>query len=433
MDKYDLLDAMSGIRDEYIEAAARPGTDIGEPEPSQERIRPSETGDRPFRKNRIRGGFRRMRHWAYTAAVILCASILLPNISPQASSTFGDLPLLGPYFRLVTFRTYEYSDERSEALVEEPAVLTMGSLKTQDSETRDPKAQDPAIQESEAAESAIQESETPDPTVQDSEIQDSKIQESIIQGSKLLGSVRPDEGGAVPESYSAKSDLPESEEAESEDMMSSAAGSAAPFPTDPAPAESGENGLETAMYAQGEDVSLNAALSAARINAEIRKMAEDCVQDFEKDVAEGTGYRSLHFTHEVVTDSEEWFCLAVRTYTSSADGFEQTVHFVINKKTGQWVTLTSLFGEDTDYVTPISLNIMEQMRARMAADPDIEYWIDSKDEPEMDFSAIRPDQDFYIDENGDLVICFDELEAAPMYMGTVEFTIPQDVISDLKK
>lgn len=391
MDKYDLLDAMSGIRDEYIETAARSGTDAKGRESSQESFITAEPGEGPFHKKRKRGWIRRMRYWAGTAAAVLFVSILLPNLSPQAYSAFSDLPVLGPYFRLVTFRTYEYSDERSEAHVEEPAVLTMGSLKTQES--------------IEAAEESMEAAEE---------------------------SVEAADEEALPEPFSADSDSVASDETDPGIMMSGQNGDAA-LSADSDPGESAEDERELTMSAGGGDASLRAELSAARISAEIRKMAEDCIQDFEKDIAEGTGYRSLYFTHEVVTDSEDWFCLEVRTYTSSADGFEQTNHFVINKKTGQIETLMSLFGEDTDYVTPISHNIIEQMRAQMTEDPDVEYWLDSEEEPEMDFSRIREDQDFYIDKNGDLVICFNELEAAPMYMGTVEFTIPPEVISGLKK
>ena len=38
------------------------------------------------------------------------------------------------------------------------------------------------------------------------------------------------------------------------------------------------------------------------------------------------------------------------------------------------------------------------MRARMKENPEVEYWIDSEDDPESDFSRIREDQDFYIDD-----------------------------------
>ena len=44
-------------------------------------------------------------------------------------------------------------------------------------------------------------------------------------------------------------------------------------------------------------------------------------------------------------------------------------------------------------------------------------------------------QDFRItnDENGDIVISFNEGDVAPMYMGCVEFTVPKDALSAIRK
>ena len=49
------------------------------------------------------------------------------------------------------------------------------------------------------------------------------------------------------------------------------------------------------------------------------------------------------------------------------------------------------------------------------------------------FSKIKPEQNFYFDEKGQLIITFNEYEEAPGYMGVVEFTIPDDVIRDILK
>ena len=184
---------------------------------------------------------------------------------------------------------------------------------------------------------------------------------------------------------------------------------------------------------EAEDASIQAVLTAAQVTEEIRDKARAAIADFEKGISGEHGYMTLRFTHETVTDSEDWLCVAVNTFTASADGWEQTDHFVINKKTGERTTLESWFGSDIDYITPISENIISQMKDRMAADPDVQYWIDSEEDPDSDFSLIRPDQDFYFNDRGDLVVCFDEMEVAPMYMGTVEFTIPREITDALRK
>ena len=82
-------------------------------------------------------------------------------------------------------------------------------------------------------------------------------------------------------------------------------------------------------------------------------------------------------------------------------------------------------------MTPISENIISQMREKMAEDEMNMYWLDDEIE-ELNFKAIKEDQSFYLDENGNVVISFNEGDVAPMYMGVVEFTIPNEVISDIR-
>ena len=40
---------------------------------------------------------------------------------------------------------------------------------------------------------------------------------------------------------------------------------------------------------------------------------------------------------------------------------------------------------------------------------------------------------FYLNENGEVVICFNEGDVAPMSMGCVTFVIPNDVLADIRR
>ena len=53
--------------------------------------------------------------------------------------------------------------------------------------------------------------------------------------------------------------------------------------------------------------------------------------------------------------------------------------------------------------------------------------------PEWNFKSIKDDQNFYLDSNGQIVICFDEYEVAPGCMGLVQFTIDPDAVADILK
>ena len=382
MDKYDLLEAMSGIRDEYVEEASGLRADQ---ETGQEKQK-SLSGRPVSRVRRRRPG---ASFWAAAAAAVLCISVVLPNLSPAASSAFQDLPFLGNYFRLVTIRSYEYQSDSADAYTEESTLVTMSKNSDADQGTDSSGVMAAgSIEADEAAEYEVSEEVSEDQAAGAGDADD-----TIKTFSEEAEEISPEDLGE------AWSDFDETEPEES---------------------------------VNGSASSINAVLSSAQITEEIRQMEEQAVTSFEQNVSQETGYQTLRFLHRTITDTPDWYCMEVFCYTASADGFEQVNHFTINKKTGERVELEDLFYAGADYITPISEEIISQMRARMKENPEVEYWIDSEDDPESDFSRIREDQDFYIDDEGRLVICFNELEAAPMSMGTVEFIIPDKVLAPIR-
>ena len=410
MDKYDLLEAMSGIRDEYVEEASGLRADQ---ETGQEKQK-SLSGRPVSRVRRRRPG---ASFWAAAAAAVLCISVVLPNLSPAASSAFQDLPFLGNYFRLVTIRSYEYQSDSADAYAEESTLVTMSKNSDADQGTDSSGVMAAgSIEADEAAEYEVSEEVSEDQAAGAGDADD-----TIKTFSEEAEEISPEDLGE------AWSDFDETEpEANETGSLYDESDS------DLSESDSDFTETEPEDTVNGSASSINAVLSSAQITEEIRQMEEQAVTSFEQNVSQETGYQTLRFLHRTITDTPDWYCMEVFCYTASADGFEQVNHFTINKKTGERVELEDLFYAGADYITPISEEIISQMRARMKENPEVEYWIDSEDDPESDFSRIRDDQDFYIDDEGRLVICFNELEAAPMSMGTVEFIIPDKVLAPIR-
>lgn len=417
MDKYDLLEAMSGIRDEYVEEASGLRADQ---ETGQEKQK-SLSGRPVSRVRRRRPG---ASFWAAAAAAVLCISVVLPNLSPAASSAFQDLPFLGNYFRLVTIRSYEYQSDSADAYAEESTLVTMSKNSDADQGTDSSGVMAAgSIEADEAAEYEVSEEVSEDQAAGAGDADD-----TIKTFSEEAEEISPEDLGE------AWSDFDETEPEANETGSLYDETDSDLSETDPDLSESDSDFTETEPEdtVNGSASSINAVLSSAQITEEIRQMEEQAVTSFEQNVSQETGYQTLRFLHRTITDTPDWYCMEVFCYTASADGFEQVNHFTINKKTGERVELEDLFYAGADYITPISEEIISQMRARMKENPEVEYWIDSEDDPESDFSRIRDDQDFYIDDEGRLVICFNELEAAPMSMGTVEFIIPDKVLAPIR-
>ena len=182
---------------------------------------------------------------------------------------------------------------------------------------------------------------------------------------------------------------------------------------------------------KNEDGTVNQDSTDA-INRSIQEYTDEIIAQYQADVeaADGQGYQAVDLDYQVITDSERLFSIRFDKLVIMASGEETVKIYHIDKKTGELINLSGIFKEGVNYIDPISENIREQMKEQMAADENVTYWLDS-DTPEWDFKSITADTTFYINEEGRLVIVFDEGEVAPMSMGSVEFTIPTEVIQDI--
>lgn len=173
-----------------------------------------------------------------------------------------------------------------------------------------------------------------------------------------------------------------------------------------------------------------------QINKDVTDYTQQLIDQFEADAKElygSEGYKGLDVSYDVITDTDDWFTLRITVLETSASGYQYYRFYHLDKRTNSVATLSTLFKDGVDYITPISENIKEQMRSNENEDEGIIYFLDDKDMPEENFKEIKADQNFYFNSNNDLVIVFDEYEVAPGSMGTPEFVIPNSVISGLLK
>ena len=266
-----------------------------------------------------------------TAAAFLMAFIILPNTSGTVAYAMSQIPMLGRLVEVVTFRDYQYEDERNVADVEVPELI----------------------------------------------VAEEKLEE-------------------------------------------------APVVTKPV---AGEALIEETSAAQKEETLQK---SMEEINAEIQAITEPFIEEFKTNLANEEGYQDLIVESEVINSTSEYFTLKLICYTASASGAEWNYYYTIDLNSGERILLEDIFAEGADYVTPISENIKIQMEEQMAADENIIYWLHDEME-EFNFKQIAENQSFYINEKGEVVISFNEGDVAPMYMGVVEFVIPQDVIGNIRK
>lgn len=181
--------------------------------------------------------------------------------------------------------------------------------------------------------------------------------------------------------------------------------------------------------------------AAKKVNYQIEDYVDKLITEHENAIRNNETYedeygeiltnkKSLDTQYTVLTDTDNLLSIRLDTtiVMASSDAFSQIYH--IDKQKDTEVTLKDLFLTDSDYVTLLSKEIKKQMREQMKADENIIYFIDSDDMNELDFDKIKENQNFYVNKKNQLVLVFDKYEAAPGYMGQVEFTIDSSVWND---
>lgn len=196
-----------------------------------------------------------------------------------------------------------------------------------------------------------------------------------------------------------------------------------------------EDGYEAKIVTPKIEGLLNKELEE-KLNKEFQENANAVICAFEKDVKElkevyGDDFHlGVEANYTVRTDNED--ILAIDSYIVNTVASSSTKHsfYNIDKKTGILIELESLFKKDADYVTPISEHIISEMRKQNEEGTGY-FWVDEDDI--APFEKIKEAQNFFINDNGNIVICFDKYEVAAGAQGCPEFEIPNEVIKNILK
>lgn len=186
-------------------------------------------------------------------------------------------------------------------------------------------------------------------------------------------------------------------------------------------------------YNESTDNGMMADISVPQIdgnvaaNAEMDAYAKELIARYEKEVVAQLGQEEGHYalesSYEVVSDNDKYVSIRINTVETMASGAEFVKIFTVDKATGETVSLKDYLNSP-EKLEAVSQNIKDQMAAQMAEDEGKVYFTEG--EP-GGFTGLTGDENFYLNEAGELVIVFGEYEVAPGYMGTVSFTIPKDV------
>lgn len=160
-----------------------------------------------------------------------------------------------------------------------------------------------------------------------------------------------------------------------------------------------------------------------QINAAVQAEADRMLEAFEAEFG-ADAHVGLDIQYQVVQDDAKWFTMRVNMEQTGASGAQRVQYYHIDKEIGEMVTLSSLFPWKGNYIRVLSDEVRSQMQQRNAANSSAAYF------PEA-FDHIDAEQAFYWDENGKLVLVFDEYTLAAGSMGISEFVIAPEIIESL--
>ena len=168
-----------------------------------------------------------------------------------------------------------------------------------------------------------------------------------------------------------------------------------------------------------------------RLNEKYLEEGQKLYADFQAEADElkkqGVQNKALFSGYETKLNNEKLLVIKRQTVDVQASGAQSVKYDTIDKVNKVVVTLPSLF-RNGDYVQHISAEIKRQMRQQASSDNEKIYFIVGENGSEDGFKQIDKNQTFYINNEGKLVIVFNEYEVAPGSMGIVEFVIPTNVI-----
>lgn len=171
------------------------------------------------------------------------------------------------------------------------------------------------------------------------------------------------------------------------------------------------------------------------INADVKQLTDAVIKNYEESAAQlPDSHIGLEIDYQVITNNNDWFTLKLILHYAAGSSNTEYHFYHIDKKAGKIVSLSDIFVEGYDYIGLISNDIIRQMNEQMDADPQITYWVKRENTTSFyEFESINENQNFYFDNDGNLVIVFQKYEVAPGSMGTCEFTINKSLFEKYLK
>lgn len=172
-----------------------------------------------------------------------------------------------------------------------------------------------------------------------------------------------------------------------------------------------------------ETPTVEASSAAAQfLNEHFIESGEKLYEQFQKEMnlleESGGGHLAVSSTVDILHDDAVLFVLKTTDTQIEASSYTTQRFFSVDKEFDLVLTLPSLF-KDSSYIEQLS----DEIKRQIATSEHANYFQRN--------IQIAPDQSFYINEDHQLVLSFDQYEIGAGVLGPVEFTIPTETIKTI--
>lgn len=131
---------------------------------------------------------------------------------------------------------------------------------------------------------------------------------------------------------------------------------------------------------------------------------------------------TVNQSYTLIRNSNDILSFKVVTTEIKASGYQTADFYNVDIKDGKIIAISDLFKKDYDYISVINNEIIIKMNERIEKE-NAGFFVE-------EFKTIDDNTNFYINENGKLVIVFNEYEISAGYMGMPEFIIDTSIFEN---
>lgn len=183
---------------------------------------------------------------------------------------------------------------------------------------------------------------------------------------------------------------------------------------------------EENYYAKVEAPRLRGILPSEleeKINTELNEKAQKVIAEFEtsKKELEDEGLEAhigVDSGYEIKTENERILAFDVYVVNVAGSSFTSHSFYNLDKEKGEIINFKSLVKDKENYKEIINGFVKADMERRNGEEE--MFFMD-------DFVGIKEEPNFYIDNDGYVIIVFDKYEIAPGAMGSPEFKLPKEI------